>query len=325
MINFGIIRLISVSIKLLFCYLYDFYRFFSHAHLTDPFKTREAARSHIFRLFHALEKGLALPNPRPGFGKEKSVRLLEDIIKYCELYGYDGVTKVALNSVIRVNDFNNKYGIKYEDADRLIAKLLQTLSRFSYEMRGGVIHVEKKEVIQSILNISENFFFSRHSVRQFSEEDVKDELIERAVRIAQQTPSVCNRQSCKVYCLRETKTIAQALKFQNGNKGFGDKIKVLFIITSNLNCFYTIGERNQGLVDGGMFAMSLAYAFHSLGLGACFLNWSVTARHDYRMRSTLNIPDNEVVITYLCAGHLPEKFIVAESPRKDLSDVLFYI
>ena len=44
-----------------------------------------------------------------------------------------------------------------------------------------------------------DFFASRYSVRQFAEEPVPLALIETAVRLAQKTPSVCNRQSGRVH------------------------------------------------------------------------------------------------------------------------------
>ena len=55
-------------------------------------------------------------------------------------------------------------------------------------------------------------------------------------------------------------------------------------------------ERNQGWIDGGMFAMSLIYAFHALGIGTCCLNWAVDSRTDRTLRSVVSMPDHEAVI-----------------------------
>jgi hypothetical protein len=71
-----------------------------------------------------------------------------------------------------------------------------------------------------------------------------------------------------------------------------------------------------------MFAMSLIYALHSLGLGTCCLNWSVEQDADLRLRSVAQIAPSENVIMLLAVGHLPDELAVACSPRKDLSDVL---
>ena len=83
-----------------------------------------------------------------------------------------------------------------------------------------------------------------------------------------------------------------------------------------------IGERYQGWIDGGIFAMTLALAIHAEGLGACFLNWSVEPAQDRAMRNHLGIADDELVITMMSAGHLKEAFSVPVSHRKPLEDVL---
>ena len=78
------------------------------------------------------------------------------------------------------------------------------------------------------------------------------------------------------------------------------------------------GERYQGWVDGGMFAMSLAYGFHAEGLGAVMLNWSVTLRRDRELRALTGIPDSSLVITMIGFGNLPERLTVPVSQRKPL-------
>ena len=96
----------------------------------------------------------------------------------------------------------------------------------------------------------------------------------------------------------------------------------MFIVTSDLQAFCNPGERFQCWIDGGMFAMSLLYAAHSLRLGACALNWSQTCERDIAMRTAVGIPDNEVVVMMMAVGHLPSQFSVAQSARKELSEVV---
>ena len=112
------------------------------------------------------------------------------------------------------------------------------------------------------------------------------------------------------------------LAFQAGNAGFCQDIQTVFVVTSNLSEMNLIGERYQGWIDGGIFAMTLALAIHAEGLGACFLNWSVEPAQDRAMRNHLGIADDELVITMMSAGHLKEAFSVPVSHRKPLEDVL---
>jgi nitroreductase len=94
------------------------------------------------------------------------------------------------------------------------------------------------------------------------------------------------------------------------------------VVVCDLRHFVTVGERNQAWIDGGMFAMSLVYALHALGLGTCFLNWSVTEDVDRKLRPHLKVTEHDVIITMLAVGHLPERFRVAHSQRKPIDQAL---
>jgi nitroreductase len=97
---------------------------------------------------------------------------------------------------------------------------------------------------------------------------------------------------------------------------------LLFVITADMGQMNLPGERYQGWIDGGLFAMTLALALHARGLGACFLNWSVPSRTDRALRRMIGIPDSELVITMMSAGHLKDRFAVPVSQRKPLDAVL---
>jgi nitroreductase len=113
-----------------------------------------------------------------------------------------------------------------------------------------------------------------------------------------------------------------ALACQNGNRGFTEEIDKLLVVTSDLGSFVSPGERNQCWIDGGLFAMSLVYALHSLGLGTCCLNWSVEHEADRKLRQAAGIRESEAVIMMIAVGHLPEVLNVQQSPRKLVDDVL---
>ena len=71
-----------------------------------------------------------------------------------------------------------------------------------------------------------------------------------------------------------------------------------------------------------MFAQSLLLALHSLGLGACPLNWAAEPEADDGIRIGLNIPESELIIQLMAVGHLLPEFPVTVSQRKPLRDLL---
>jgi len=142
---------------------------------------------------------------------------------------------------------------------------------------------------------------------------------------ALKSPRACNRESHRVYAAYDQELRDNLLSYHHGNRGFGHKLGAVLVVAVDVREFDMIGERNQPWIDGGLFAMSLVYASHAAGLGTCMLNWSEDCEHDQVLRNAFHIPDNEVIITFIGVGQLPEEFEVAASPAPKADDILSVI
>ncbi|MEQ9623749.1 nitroreductase family protein [Coleofasciculus chthonoplastes] len=310
--------------QLTFNYVYDLKRFLSLSAVNKR-DTQTKLRALITMDYHRIEKGLALKAPRVGFGSGVVQRLLAYLHKYQENYGFDETAQTALNVLFTYYNFNLEQGLKNEQLYQALITLKDTITDpESTTRKGGVIKVSKQSIHRAAKLDLQNFFVHRYSIRQFAPEEVDMSLIEKAVLMAQKTPSVCNRQSSKVYVYNSDQDKQKALSYQNGNRGFGDQVNKLLIVTSDLEHFVSIGERNQCWIDGGMFAMSLVYALHSLGLGTCCLNWSVEHQRDKQLREAMEIRNSESIIMMIAVGHLPEQLTVAQSSRKNIREVMIF-
>ncbi|MGD1699299.1 nitroreductase family protein [Dapis sp. BLCC M229] len=268
-----------------------------------------------------------MKQPRKGFGKDVIKRLSNFLPEYQNKYGSDEIVMITLNALQEYYDFNLELGLENEineTAYQTISKIKNNFPQDNYLLgkEGGTKTVKKSNIQASAEIDLRGFFTSRYSIRQFTDEEVDISLIEQAAIIAQKTPSVCNRQFCRLYAFSEEEQKQKVLSCQNGNRGFGNQASTVLIVTSNLEHFASIGERYQGWIDGGMFSMSLVYGLHSLGLGTCCLNWSVKNKQDKELKMIAGIPDSDLVIMMIAVGHLPEEFKVAQSPRKPLKEVL---
>lgn len=284
-----------------------------------------ALQARIVKSYHAIEKGLALPVPRPGFGQVAIAQLLASTQIYLDRFGPDRTLLGASATLDEYLRFNAEAGIELPMVRAGAERLRAALPAAPESCLGGTLEVTREAIHQSGKMDLSNFFQSRYSVRQFSSEPVELSLIETAVRMAQKTPSVCNREAGRIYVVEDRQKANALLQYQNGNRGFGDRADKLLVVTARLDCFLTVGERYQCWIDGGLFAMSLIYALHSLGLGSCCLNWSVEPAVDRSFKDAAGIPDDQAVIMLLAVGHLPECFRVAKSARRLLKDVLVYI
>lgn len=304
------------GITFLLDYAYDAGRFLwsknTHSRVRDM--DPEEAKMHLLRLSHSLEKGLALPEPKLGFGKEKAIHLKHEADAYLDKFGRDDIYRLTLATLAAHQQWQEANGGEHAGFS------ITDLVRQSDGAEAGVRTVFRDSIWARSRIDFEAFVRSRHSIRNFTGEPVHEEDVLKAIGMATKSPSVCNRSCARAYYAVNPKTINDLLAHQNGNRGFGERAGAVVVVAADMRAFYKNGERNQGWIDGGLFAMSLNYAFHALGYGACMLNWSMDATHDRPFRKIFRIPREHLVIMLMAVGHIPPVLQVAESPRRDISE-----
>lgn len=298
--------------------LYDLERY-AKSSFVDQGTTREHRRAIIRILTHYIEGGMSFPDVRLGYGQEKINSILGKLGTYIADFGCDETVLWAVATIEDYLAYHHGRGFK---VDGIADRLSSIRKQFPEKTQGGSEIVTRDEIASATDFDFRSFLLNRHSVRQYTDEPLDDETIKRIVCNAQECSSVCNRQTVKAYAFNDYAVVQELLTYQAGNAGFRQEIRTLFIVTANMAQMNLIGERYQGWIDGGIFAQTLALSIHAEGLGACFLNWSVEKETDIALRKKVGIPDNELVITFMSAGHLKESFRVPVSARKPLDMVL---
>ncbi|MGV8881642.1 MAG: nitroreductase family protein [Rhodoglobus sp.] len=164
-------------------------------------------------------------------------------------------------------------------------------------------------------------FESRHSVRDFTSDPVPSDLLHEAVRLASYSPSVCNREPWGVYLFSGADT-SRVLAHQSGNSGFGDSVPAVALVSVDLGHFAKVGERNQAFIEGGIFATSLVFALHTLGLGSCMLNLSLTTDRLDALRAEVGAPQSEVLIMMIAIGYARPDHRYAASARRVPANII---
>ena len=288
-----------------------------HEHDAQP-----VLEARILKAYHRLEKGLALAQPRPGFGPDAVALLLRDLDRYIGLYGPDHVTRAAINTLQAYLQFNARHKLAMTALHARCDALAKRQEGAAPHAQGGVLHLQRAQVQAMAAGGFEQVAASRYSVRQFAPGLVSQQALEAAVRCAQKAPSVCNRQAGVVYAVRDRALQQRLLAQQNGNRGFGDQADLVLLVGARLSSFLNVGERYQAWIDGGLFTMSLLHGLHAQGLGTCCLNWSVTRAQDRALKRAAGLADDVEIMMLVAVGHLPEHFSVAQSPRRPLAEVL---
>lgn len=302
--------------------VYDFWHHFKYSFKESGISDKDQLRYYLTKHYHIIEKGLALPAPRLGFGQPKIRDVIEKAKLYELAYGKDDLTASIRKTVFAYQEFNKSN--HFELPDDLQALLRSFIGSETPDGVGGLKKVCKETA--SPINLAEfsNFAKSRVSVRDFASEPVSEALISASVEVAQSAPSVCNRQGWKVYCHTDKLKINEILSYQNGNAGFTDVINKLIIVAADGKAF-TKYESNQVFIDGGLFSMNLMLAIHAAGLGACPLNTCYPSFLENKVKMVASVAASDRLIMMIAVGNIKNEYNVACSARNSVDDILkFY-
>lgn len=259
-----------------------------------------ALEAQLTKDYHRVEKGLSLPAPKRPFGSAVRTRLELLLPQALERSPELPFVAYAQDALVALDGWNAGGGVD------------PVVSQGDVDLDPGLSATE-----------IERFFTTRRSVRNFDpSQPVDAEVLRAAATLALQTPSVCNRQAGRLHVFTRPDEVRQILALQNGNAGFRELVPVVAIVAVDSRLFTGTHERNQRWVDGGLFAMSFAWALHGLGLGSCMLNWSVNNSRSNQLRKLAALPSHEDVIVLMAIGHRAHDCKVARSARRGLDEVL---
>lgn len=310
-----LIRL-KLIFRLIISYFEDMKRFKKYSISFGNNFSYENLRSKITFHYHSIEKGLSNTSFRYGFGERAFKELFFALDKYLELgYPKDDIRfQSALNIIDYYIKFHNENGYKLDSFENKAKRYLTYLNQKYL----GITGVEIRRISQNpdfkVLNFKD-IAYSRHSVRDFGEEKIDEVKVINAIKIASNSPSVCNRQSWKVRLIKNVNVINNVLSIHNGLKGYGNNISYLIVVSCDKQYMIDSFERNQTFIDGGIFTMSLLYALTYENIATCTLNANLNKECEIEIRKILKIELSEDLIAFIALGSYPNVYKYTKSPK----------
>ncbi|MFV0165368.1 nitroreductase family protein [Empedobacter falsenii] len=306
------------SIFLILNFVQDF-KLYKKYSLTFSNKDLENKESDLILNYHSLEKGMLFKTMKKGFAENriKNLHVIlndPDIIKNINR----SQIKVGYQVICQYYELHQKanYNIEYLYSKEQYLKYKSILN-LSYDANfNGIINWNKEEFYKETSADFFKFAYSRKSVREFTGNLISHKIINQVIELANTAPSVCNRQASNVYLVEDKVKIDQLLKIQGGFTGYIKDVHQLLILTNDRKYYYTVGERNQFYIDGGIYLMNLLYALHYYQIGNCPANWGKEIADDKMVSKIVSISESEKIICMIPIGELKETFRTTLSERR---------
>lgn len=268
-------------------------------------------------LAHSLEKGMSLPAPKPGFGYDKAISLLNELESY---------RKAGLNEERYA--FTEGLGVFgaymfFTDNDMTIFEKRYQALLEGKELPKAGFDVVDMDAIYGRLDLEQNQYFiqSRHSIRSYEKQSVDAETLQKVIELASCAPSACNRQPTKVYVTTEPGKVKEVSTLIPGNKGFEDEVPNWAIVTADRRLFNT-GEPLQWYINGGIYLSYLIEAFHVYHIGSCIFQIPVGHSNTPAIRRAASIPQNEAIIAAIGFGYAKRENKFVSATRRPVDEVL---
>ena len=191
------------------------------------------ARARMIFHAHAVEKGLSRSNFRASFGKVAVPGLAKEMNAWLST-GRDTEDPFFQSSAAVMNSYFERHAVLKKDVShyrQLFSESTQSIIDSCSHNEGGVLPANQVREIPLSGQVEHSFtdvMYGRRSVREFTRKPVSDDDIARAVQIAMQAPSVCNRQGARVHQFEDPQVIESVLDLQGGFSGYKMPPRLLF-------------------------------------------------------------------------------------------------
>ncbi|WP_392447287.1 nitroreductase family protein [Capnocytophaga canis] len=283
----------------------------------DLYQNQDKLKARIVMNAHSIEKGLSLKNIKLGYGKSKILMVMRDLECYYKNFNDKELVLFYLSIVEAYLEYNKSKNVEDQDILDAYMKMKQVLdsdTKHLDHLIGGYFKTSRDKIHLYGKIDYYNFVRNRHSIRNFTGNQIDIALVNKALEIAQYTPSACNRQPWGNHVFIDKEKINQILDFQTGARQFKEDITCVIMVTSKYSSFFG-GEYHQPYVNGGMYAMNLIFALHSLGLGTTPLNMGFSSQKLKVLKNICDIKDDEVPIVLIGVGEISEELSIATSSR----------
>lgn len=164
----------------------------------------------------------------------------------------------------------------------------------------------------------------RRSVRWFQDRPVERELIDKALTVARQSPTACNRQPFEYRIYDDPDMVRRVAAVPFGAAGYHHNIPTIVVLVGKLDNFFSARDRHVIYIDSSLSAMAFMLGLETVGLASSVINWPDFEPLEHQMAKVIGLEPYERVVMLLAVGHPRVDSGVPFSAKKSLEYIRRY-
>lgn len=331
----GWIRVLSKSTLLRRCH----YMFFStafdheakavvvgHLHHEENQSGCEPVNYFLRRAIHRIEKGLIMQPRRDVFALDyigdtveayaasldgkvdrDEVSWAHDVLAaYFSIVGNHPTIKVARERFVHLNrPTGSLHTLRVPDTERV-----------PFLADAGLASVDYLSMRQLAMR--------RRSVRWYQNRPVPRDIIDKAMEVALQSPSACNRQPYRFLIFDDAPSVAKAARLPLGVAGFEHNFPAIIAVVGRLRAYPHVRDRHVIYIDGALAAMSFMFALETQGVSSCSINWPDIPERERTAAALLDLAPDERIVMFISLGYAASNGLVPYSQKLSLEEARRY-
>jgi len=283
-----------------------------------------ASRVELRRNTHRLEKGLLMKPFRDVFAQGY---IMETVLSYQQAVGQyqENPESADYSELVWAHNVLRQFFAVAKPVGAIAkAKAIFSEIQFTPTENDKVPYhnITKRDLpsYNQLLSLAE----ARRSVRWFLQKPIPREIIDRALLVARQSPTACNRLPYEFRIYDDPALVRKVAKTPFGTIGYADNIPVIAVLVGKLDHYFSARDRHAIYIDSSLAAMGFAYALEAQGVSTCMINWPDFEPLEMKMQKMLGLATSERPIMLIAIGYPDPEGKVAYSQKKSLDTIRSY-
>jgi len=274
------------------------------------------------RNIHRLEKGLIMWPRRSEFGADYIGVTVAAVVR---VYGESAPLQSDAERQWVLGVLTSYFEVTRQSTSPSIrAAESKFLECFSPANSGDELAIPHRHVIEGSgidIDSLRRLAVGRRSVRWYENKSVDRSVVDRAIEIASESPTACNRAPYRFEIIDSDSGVQSVAECAMGTGGYAHQIPSIVVVVGDLSAFFHERDRHLIYIDSSLAAMAFVLGLEVQGVASCMINWPDIPERDARMHKLLGLANTERVIMLIAYGYADSERLVPFSAKGSLDEI----